>query len=139
MLLSEDGRDTFLCDFGYAERLDNQGQSLSGSKGEHRAITAIKLSMMGNLSASAVLIASLMLSNTELKGSETHMAPEIVKGEPRGAKADVWSSCCMFLHMVNGCQPWTRYYTCRLYLKVYFPAMRVNHNLFLFPRRIYSS
>ncbi|XP_028268657.1 mitogen-activated protein kinase kinase kinase 14 [Parambassis ranga] len=86
VLLSEDGRDTFLCDFGHAERLDNQGQSLSGSK--------------------------------ELKGTETHMAPEIVKGEPRGAKADVWSSCCMLLHMLNGCQPWTRYYTCRLYLKI---------------------
>ena len=50
------------------------------------------------------------------------MAPEIVKGEPRGAKADVWSSCCMLLHMLNGCQPWTRYYTCRLYLKVSFTA-----------------
>ncbi|XP_041812815.1 mitogen-activated protein kinase kinase kinase 14 [Chelmon rostratus] len=86
VLLSEDGRDTFLCDFGHAERLDNRGQSLSGSK--------------------------------DLKGSETHMAPEIVKGEPRGAKADVWSSCCMLLHMLNGCQPWTRYYTCRLYLKI---------------------
>ncbi|XP_047427143.1 mitogen-activated protein kinase kinase kinase 14 [Mugil cephalus] len=86
VLLSEDGRDTFLCDFGHAERLDNQGQSLSGSK--------------------------------DLKGSETHMAPEIVKAEPRGAKADVWSSCCMLLHMLNGCQPWTRYYTCRLYLKI---------------------
>ncbi|XP_040919116.1 mitogen-activated protein kinase kinase kinase 14 isoform X2 [Toxotes jaculatrix] len=86
VLLSEDGRDTFLCDFGHAERLDNQGQSLNGSN--------------------------------ELKGTETHMAPEIVKGEPRGAKADVWSSCCALLHMLNGCQPWTRYYTCRLYLKI---------------------
>ncbi|XP_051243152.1 mitogen-activated protein kinase kinase kinase 14 [Dicentrarchus labrax] len=86
VLLSKDGRDTFLCDFGHAERLDNQGQSLSGSR--------------------------------DLKGSETHMAPEIVKGEPRGAKADVWSSCCMLLNMLNGCQPWTRYYTCRLYLKI---------------------
>ncbi|XP_031168114.1 mitogen-activated protein kinase kinase kinase 14 [Sander lucioperca] len=86
VLLSEDGRDTFLCDFGHAERLNNQGQSLSGSK--------------------------------DLKGTETHMAPEIVKGEPRGAKADVWSSCCMLLHMLNACQPWTRYYTCRLYLKI---------------------
>lgn len=57
---------------------------------------------------------------TDLKGTETHMAPEIVKGEPRGAKADVWSSCCMLLHMLNGCQPWTRYYNCRLYLKVFF-------------------
>ncbi|KAM7387006.1 hypothetical protein PAMA_009571 [Pampus argenteus] len=86
VLLSEDGRDTFLCDFGHAERLDNHGQSLSGS--------------------------------TDLKGTETHMAPEIVKVEPRGTKADVWSSCCMLLHMLNGCQPWTRYYTCRLYLKI---------------------
>ncbi|XP_029945513.1 mitogen-activated protein kinase kinase kinase 14 isoform X2 [Salarias fasciatus] len=86
VLLSEDGRDTFLCDFGHAERLDTQGQSLSRSK--------------------------------ELKGTETHMAPEVVRGEPRGAKADVWSSCCMLLHMLNGCQPWTRYYTCRLYLKI---------------------
>ncbi|XP_012734443.2 mitogen-activated protein kinase kinase kinase 14 [Fundulus heteroclitus] len=86
VLLSEDGRDTFLCDFGHAEKLDKQGQSLSGSR--------------------------------DLKGTETHMAPEIVKGEPRGAKADVWSSCCMLLHMLNGCQPWTRYYTCRLYLKI---------------------
>ncbi|XP_071327073.1 mitogen-activated protein kinase kinase kinase 14 isoform X2 [Trachinotus anak] len=86
VLLSEDGRDTFLCDFGHAERLDNQGLSLSGSN--------------------------------DLKGSETHMAPEVVKGEPRGAKADVWSSCCVLLHMLNGCQPWTRYYTCRLYLKI---------------------
>lgn len=24
----------------------------------------------------------------------------------------------MLLHMLNGCQPWTRYYTCRLYLKI---------------------
>ncbi|XP_037545216.1 mitogen-activated protein kinase kinase kinase 14 [Nematolebias whitei] len=86
VLLSEDGGDTFLCDFGHAEKLDNQGQSLGGSK--------------------------------DLKGTETHMAPEIVKGEPRGAKADVWSSCCMLLHMLNGCQPWTRYYTCILYLKI---------------------
>ncbi|XP_076000061.1 mitogen-activated protein kinase kinase kinase 14 isoform X2 [Genypterus blacodes] len=86
VLLSEDGRDAFLCDFGHAERLDNHGQSLSGSR--------------------------------DLKGTETHMAPEIVKGEPRGAKADVWSSCCVLLHMLNGCQPWTRYYTCRLYLKI---------------------
>ncbi|XP_011476291.1 mitogen-activated protein kinase kinase kinase 14 [Oryzias latipes] len=86
VLLSEDGRDSYLCDFGHAEKVDHQGQSLSGFK--------------------------------DLKGTESHMAPEIVKGEPRGTKADVWSSCCMLLHMLNGCQPWTRYYTCRLYLKI---------------------
>lgn len=52
------------------------------------------------------------------------MAPEIVKGDPRGAKADVWSSCCMLLHMLNGCQPWTRSYKCRLYLKVRFTDIK---------------
>ena len=61
-----------------------------------------------------------------MKGTETHMAPEIVKVEPRGAKADVWSSACMLLHMLNGSQPWTRYYTCRLYLKVQ-PALASAH------------
>ncbi|XP_062264348.1 mitogen-activated protein kinase kinase kinase 14 isoform X1 [Platichthys flesus] len=86
VLLSDDGTETFLCDFGHAERLDSQGQSLCGSK--------------------------------DLKGTVTHMAPEIVKVEPRGAKADVWSSCCVLLHMLNGCQPWTRYYTCVLFLKI---------------------
>lgn len=50
VLLSEDGRDTFLCDFGHAERLDNQGQSLSGSKGKHRVADSVKLT--GNLSTS---------------------------------------------------------------------------------------
>uniref|UniRef100_A0A8C7JUL3 Mitogen-activated protein kinase kinase kinase 14a n=1 Tax=Oncorhynchus kisutch TaxID=8019 RepID=A0A8C7JUL3_ONCKI len=80
VLLSEDGRDTFLCDFGHSERMDIGGQNL--------------------------------------KGTETHMAPEIVKGETRGAKADVWSSCCMLLHMLNGCQPWTRYYSRPLYFKI---------------------
>ncbi|XP_061701409.1 mitogen-activated protein kinase kinase kinase 14 isoform X3 [Syngnathoides biaculeatus] len=86
VLLSEDGRDSFLCDFGHAERLDAGGRSLAGSR--------------------------------DLKGTETHMAPEMVSGEPRGDRADVWSSCCMLLHMLNGCQPWTRYYSCRLFLKI---------------------
>ncbi|KAM6957636.1 mitogen-activated protein kinase kinase kinase 14 [Aplochiton taeniatus] len=86
VLLSEDGKDTFLCDFGHSERLNSHGQSINVS--------------------------------TDLKGTYTHMAPEIVKGEARGAKSDVWSSCCMLLHMLNGCQPWTRYYNCLLYLKI---------------------
>lgn len=61
------------------------------------------------------------------------MAPEMVKGEPRGAKADVWSSCCMFLHMLSGCQPWTRYYSCRLYLKVYISMIvHLVHCLWLY-------
>uniref|UniRef100_A0A3P8RX78 Protein kinase domain-containing protein n=1 Tax=Amphiprion percula TaxID=161767 RepID=A0A3P8RX78_AMPPE len=39
------------------------------------------------------------------------MAPEVARGDQLSAKADVWSSCCMLLHMLNGCQPWIRYYS----------------------------
>lgn len=51
-------------------------------------------------------------------GTETHMAPEVARGDPLSAKADVWSSCCMLLHMLNGCRPWTRYYSHPLCLQV---------------------
>ncbi|KAG1968440.1 mitogen-activated protein kinase kinase kinase [Pimephales promelas] len=84
VLLSDDGKDAFLCDFGHSERLDKQG--LSEGQG--------------------------------LKGTETHMAPEVVLSEPRSSKADIWSSCCMLLHMLNGCHPWTRYYSRPLFLKI---------------------
>ncbi|KAK7174580.1 hypothetical protein R3I93_001707 [Phoxinus phoxinus] len=84
VLLSEDGKDAFLCDFGHSERLGKQG--LSEGQG--------------------------------LKGTETHMAPEVVLNEPRSSKADIWSSCCMLLHMLNGCHPWTRYYSRPLFLKI---------------------
>lgn len=46
------------------------------------------------------------------------MAPEVARGDPLSAKADVWSSCCMLLHMLNGCRPWTRYYSHPLCLQV---------------------
>lgn len=51
-------------------------------------------------------------------GTETHMAPEVARGDQPCAKADVWSSCCMLLHMLNGCQPWIRYYSHPLCLQV---------------------
>ncbi|MGH0128066.1 UNVERIFIED_CONTAM: hypothetical protein FKN15_004506 [Acipenser sinensis] len=53
-----------------------------------------------------------------LQGTETHMAPEVVLGEGCSSQADVWSSCCMMLHMLNGCHPWTRYYNHPLCLKI---------------------
>ncbi|KAI7803336.1 mitogen-activated protein kinase kinase kinase 14 [Triplophysa rosa] len=84
VLLSEDGKDAFLCDFGQSERTDKQGRSFCQG----------------------------------LKGTETHMAPEVVMAEPRSSKADIWSSCCMLLHMLNGCHPWTRYYSRPLCLKI---------------------
>lgn len=46
------------------------------------------------------------------------MAPEVVLGEPCDAKVDVWSSCCMMLHMLNGYHPWTQYFRGPLCLKV---------------------
>lgn len=53
-----------------------------------------------------------------IPGTETHMAPEVVMGKPCDAKVDVWSSCCMMLHMLNGCHPWTQYFRGPLCLKV---------------------
>lgn len=59
-------------------------------------------------------------------GTETHMAPEVARGDPLGTKADVWSSCCMLLHMLNGCRPWTRYYSHPLCLQVSLPLPRLD-------------
>ncbi|XP_064127074.1 mitogen-activated protein kinase kinase kinase 14 isoform X2 [Loxodonta africana] len=53
-----------------------------------------------------------------IPGTETHMAPEVVTGKPCDAKVDVWSSCCMMLHMLNGCHPWTQYFRGPLCLKI---------------------
>uniref|UniRef100_A0A8C2JPW9 ADP-ribosylation factor 2b n=1 Tax=Cyprinus carpio TaxID=7962 RepID=A0A8C2JPW9_CYPCA len=88
VLVSEDGRQCFLCDFGLSETLNQDGYSTK--------------TFRGNI----------------LRGTESHMPPEVARGDPRSAKADVWSSCCMLLHMLNGHQPWTRFYPHPLYLKI---------------------
>ncbi|KAM9716162.1 uncharacterized protein map3k14b [Menidia menidia] len=80
LLLSADCRDAFLCDFGLSERLDASGRSRRAFRGGAPP------------------------------GTETHMAPEVAGGERPGAEADVWSSCCLLLHLLNGVPPWTRFY-----------------------------
>lgn len=67
---------------------------------------------------SQVTSVSLASSGDYIPGTETHMAPEVVMGKPCDAKVDVWSSCCMMLHMLNGCHPWTQYFRGPLCLKV---------------------
>ncbi|XP_026170942.1 uncharacterized protein map3k14b isoform X2 [Mastacembelus armatus] len=88
VLLSADCRDTFLCDFGLSETLDDSGWSTKAFRG------------------------------AAFPGTETHMAPEVARGDRICAKADVWSSCCMLLHMLNGCHPWKRYYSHPLCLQI---------------------
>ncbi|KAI5106002.1 hypothetical protein C0J45_3699, partial [Silurus meridionalis] len=88
VLLSKDKRYCFLCDFGLSETLDQTGYSTKTFRGNG------------------------------LRGTESHMSPEVARGDPRSDKADVWSSCCMLLHMLSGHQPWTRYYTHPLCLKI---------------------
>ncbi|KAM9336951.1 mitogen-activated protein kinase kinase kinase 14 [Symphorus nematophorus] len=88
VLLSADCRDTFLCDFGLSETLDENGWSTKAFRG------------------------------AAFPGTETHMAPEVARGDRLCAKADVWSSCCMLLHMLNGCHPWIRYYSHPLCLQI---------------------
>jgi len=63
-----------------------------------------------------------MVLGNYVPGTETHMAPEVVMGKRCDSKVDVWSSCCMMLHMLNGCHPWTQYYNHPLCLKVGDPA-----------------
>ncbi|XP_068160926.1 mitogen-activated protein kinase kinase kinase 14 isoform X2 [Antennarius striatus] len=88
VLLSADCRDTFLCDFGLSEILDDNGRRTKAIRG------------------------------ATFPGTETHMAPEVARGDQLCAKADVWSSCCMLLHMLNGCHPWIRYYSHPLCLQI---------------------
>ncbi|XP_072312576.1 mitogen-activated protein kinase kinase kinase 14 isoform X2 [Eucyclogobius newberryi] len=88
VLLSADCTHTFLCDFGLSETLDDNGRSTKTFRG------------------------------SAFPGTETHMAPEVAQGDQLCTKADVWSSCCMLLHMLNGCQPWTRYYSHPLCLQI---------------------
>ncbi|XP_031698778.1 mitogen-activated protein kinase kinase kinase 14 [Anarrhichthys ocellatus] len=87
VLLSADCRDTFLCDFGLSETLDDNGWSTNAFR-------------------------------AAFPGTETHMAPEVARGDRLCAKADVWSSCCMLLHTLNGCHPWIRYYSHPLCLQI---------------------
>uniref|UniRef100_A0A3P9NT65 Mitogen-activated protein kinase kinase kinase 14b n=1 Tax=Poecilia reticulata TaxID=8081 RepID=A0A3P9NT65_POERE len=63
-------------------------------------------------------VVHLDVKGTAFPGTETHMAPEVARGDQVCSKADVWSSCCMLLHMLNGCQPWTRYYSHPLCLQI---------------------
>ncbi|XP_018410686.1 PREDICTED: mitogen-activated protein kinase kinase kinase 14 [Nanorana parkeri] len=88
VLLSEDRSTAYLCDFGHAAHLP------PGSSGMH------------------------LLTANYVPGTETHMAPEIVRGDPCGTKLDVWSACCMLLHMLNGWHPWSRTHTSPLCLKI---------------------
>ncbi|XP_003222577.2 mitogen-activated protein kinase kinase kinase 14 [Anolis carolinensis] len=88
IVLSGDGNHAVLCDFGHAAHLHPD--------------------TMGNY----------LMTGDYVPGTETHLAPEVVMGKRCNAKADVWSSCCMMLHLLNGCHPWTRYYNYPLCLKI---------------------
>ncbi|XP_058532627.1 mitogen-activated protein kinase kinase kinase 14 [Ochotona princeps] len=88
VLLSSDGNRAALCDFGHAVCLHPDGLGKS------------------------------LLTGDYIPGTETHMAPEVVMGRRCDDKVDVWSSCCMMLHMLNGCHPWTQYFHGPLCLKI---------------------
>lgn len=115
VLLSEDGRQCFLCDFGLSETLNQGGYSTKTFRGDY---PHTHTSMHVYYEAWFMVCACVVCAGNILRGTESHMPPEVARGDPRSAKADVWSSCCMLLHMLNGHQPWTRYYPHPLYLKV---------------------
>lgn len=77
------------------------------------------LGQAGTLIQRRTLILQMIFSaGAALPGTESHMAPEVARGDPVCARADVWSSCCMLLCLLNGCQPWTRYFAHPLCLHV---------------------
>uniref|UniRef100_A0A8C3L0L4 Mitogen-activated protein kinase kinase kinase 14 n=1 Tax=Chrysolophus pictus TaxID=9089 RepID=A0A8C3L0L4_CHRPC len=88
VLLSDDGSRALLCDFGHSAHLHPDG------------------------------LGKCLVTGNYVPGTETHMAPEVVLGKRCDSKVDVWSSCCMMLHMLNGCHPWTQYYNHPLCLKI---------------------
>ncbi|XP_038609698.1 mitogen-activated protein kinase kinase kinase 14 [Tachyglossus aculeatus] len=88
VLLSGDGSLAFLCDFGHSTHLQPHGLGTS------------------------------LVTGRYVPGTETHVAPEVVMAKRCDSKVDVWSSCCMMLHMLNGCHPWTQYYNHPLCLKI---------------------
>ncbi|XP_020853108.1 mitogen-activated protein kinase kinase kinase 14 [Phascolarctos cinereus] len=88
VLLSGDGSRALLCDFGHSTNLQPDGLGKS------------------------------FLTGNYIPGTETHMAPEVVMGRRCDSKVDIWSSCCMMLHMLNGRHPWTQYYSRPLCLKI---------------------
>ncbi|NWU90948.1 M3K14 kinase, partial [Upupa epops] len=88
VLLSDDGSRALLCDFGHSAHLYPDS------------------------------LGKCLVTGNYVPGTETHMAPEVVMGKRCDSKVDVWSSCCMMLHMLNGCHPWTQYYNHPLCLKI---------------------
>ncbi|NXX50785.1 M3K14 kinase, partial [Tricholaema leucomelas] len=88
VLLSDDGSRALLCDFGHSAHLHPDG------------------------------LGKCLVTGNYVPGTETHMAPEVVMGKRCDSKVDIWSSCCMMLHMLNGCHPWTQYYNHPLCLKI---------------------
>ncbi|NXN14990.1 M3K14 kinase, partial [Indicator maculatus] len=88
VLLSDDGSRALLCDFGHSAHLHPDG------------------------------LGKCLVTGNYVPGTETHMAPEVVMGKRCDCKVDIWSSCCMMLHMLNGCHPWTQYYNHPLCLKI---------------------
>ncbi|XP_025023655.1 mitogen-activated protein kinase kinase kinase 14 isoform X2 [Python bivittatus] len=88
VLLSGDRSHAVLCDFGHAAQLHPDG------------------------------IRNCLTTGDYVPGTETHLAPEIVMGKHCDFKVDVWSSCCMMLHLLNGYHPWTQYYNHPLCLKI---------------------
>ncbi|XP_066484376.1 mitogen-activated protein kinase kinase kinase 14 [Tiliqua scincoides] len=88
VLLSSDRNQAVLCDFGHAAHLHSNGMGKNLCTGDF------------------------------VPGTETHLAPEVVMSKHCDSKVDIWSSCCMMLHLLNGCHPWTRYYNHPLCLKI---------------------
>lgn len=142
VLLSKDKTECFLCDFGLSEMLDRTGYSTKTFRGNTlHTYTHTRLSCIPKQQVTVLCVCLNNVLGNGLRGTESHMSPEVARGDPRSDKADVWSSCCMLLHMLSGHQPWTRYYTHPLCLKVRVPdqqnRLEINTSFLFKPRHIF--
>ena len=74
-------------------------------KGGNILITDAGLVKLADFGASKRLQAAMTLSNhkSSIKGTPYWMAPEVVRQERAGRKADVWSCACTVVEMLTGC------------------------------------
>lgn len=74
-------------------------------KGENILIDGDGVSKLADFGCSKALVSSTQAGCESLVGSPFWMAPEVIRSEGYGTKADIWSVGCTVVEMLNGGEP----------------------------------